>query len=216
MSILFFTYSLLFGLGCSCTFSSGLVVINQFFKRRRSLATGTLLAGVGGGILIMSPTLEALIRTTSWQTTYHIMAGVAFVLCLLAITFDPNVEKDDDNSNSKETAERVEGSGRENDEKIVTKIKNVLDFSVWKEPLVVTLILAAGIITFGHFVPQIHLVSAWSDSLSLGSSYISYKLDWSSFWTWCVQLHVMLTNSLSGQEQLTIYLFIYFYNIYTG
>ena len=105
------------------------------------------------------------------------MAGVAFVLCLLAITFDPNVEKDDDNSNSKETAERVEGSGRENDEKIVTKIKNVLDFSVWKEPLVVTLILAAGIITFGHFVPQIHLVSAWSDSLSLGSSYISYKLD---------------------------------------
>ena len=158
MSILFFTYSLLFGLGCSCTFSSGLVVISQFFKRRRSLATGTLLAGVGGGILVMGPTLEALIRTTSWQTTYRIMAGVSFVMCSLAITFDPNVEKDDNNPDSKETDEEEEGSGKESDEKIITKIKNVFDFSVWKEPPVVALILAVCVIVFGHFVPQIHLV----------------------------------------------------------
>ena len=89
--VLFFTYSLLFGLGSSCTFSAGLVVIGKYFKKRQSLATGVLTAGHGGGVLVMGPTLEALVRITgSWQTTYRIMAGVAFMLCSLAVTFDPN------------------------------------------------------------------------------------------------------------------------------
>ena len=57
---------------------------------------GILTVGRGGGVLVMSPTLEALVRATGWQTTYRIMAGVGFVLCSLAITFDPNVEKDEE------------------------------------------------------------------------------------------------------------------------
>ena len=52
MLVLFFTYSLLFGLGSSCTFSAGLVVISQFFKKRQSLATGVLTAGHGEGSLL--------------------------------------------------------------------------------------------------------------------------------------------------------------------
>lgn len=113
MMVLFFTYSLLFGLGSSCTFSSGLVVISQYLKKRQSLATGVLTAGHGGGVLITGPTLEALARTTgSWQTTYRIMAGVAFVLCSLAVTFDLNVERDDDDIN-KEQDEGVSGEDEE-------------------------------------------------------------------------------------------------------
>ena len=152
MLVLFFTYSLLFGLGSSCTFSAGLVVISQYFKTRQPLATGVLTAGHGGGVLIMGPTLEALVRATGWQTTYRIMAGVVFVLCSVAITFDPNVEKDEEITKSKET-------GEEENETIVAKLKTVFDFSVWKEPRVIALILGACIVEFGHFVPQIHLVS---------------------------------------------------------
>ena len=75
MMALFFTYSLrfLFGSESSCTFSSGWVVISQYFKKRQSLATGVLKAGHGGGVLFMGPTLEALISTTgSWQVNYGI------------------------------------------------------------------------------------------------------------------------------------------------
>ena len=158
MLVLFFTYSLLFGLGSSCTFSAGLVVISQYFKKRQSLATGVLTAGHGGGVLVMGPTLEALIRATGWQTTYRIMAGVAFVLCSLAVTFDPNVEKDEEKISPKEKDEEEEAGGEEKDEKIITKIKNVLDFSVWKEPPVIAIIVGACVVEWGHFVPQIHLV----------------------------------------------------------
>ena len=156
MMVLFFTYSLLFGLGSSCTFSSGLVVISQYFKKRQSLATGVLTAGHGGGVLIMGPTLEALVRTTGcWQTTYRIMAGVAFVLCSLAVTFDPNVESDDENSIKEEDEGACEEE--EKDEKAATE-KKLIDFSVWKEPPVIAVIVAACVVEFGHFVPQIHLV----------------------------------------------------------
>ena len=55
MLVLFFTYSLLFGVGSSCTFSAGLVVISQFFKKRQSLATGVLTAGHGEGSLLWAP-----------------------------------------------------------------------------------------------------------------------------------------------------------------
>ena len=158
MLVLFFTYSLLFGLGSSCTFSAGLVVISQYFKKRQSLATGVLTAGHGGGVLVMGPTLEALIRATGWQTTYRIMAGVAFVLCSLAVTFDPNVEKDEEKISPKEKDEEEEAGGEEKDEKIITKIKNVLNFSVWKEPPVIAIIVGACVVEWGHFVPQIHLV----------------------------------------------------------
>ena len=156
MKLLFFTYSLLFGLGSSCVFSAGLVVISQYFKKRQSLATGLLTGGHGGGVLIMGPTLEALIRAIGWKDAYRIMAGVTFVLCSLAITFDPNVEKD---AEEKDKGEREEIKEGENDSLIRTKMKKIFDFSVWKLPPVIAIVLAACVVEFGHFVPQIHLVS---------------------------------------------------------
>ena len=161
MKLLFFTYSLLFGLGSSCVFSAGLVVISQYFKKRQSLATGLLTGGHGGGVLIMGPTLEALIRAIGWKDAYRIMAGVAFVLCSLAITFDPNVEKD---AEEKDKGEREEIKEGENDSLIRTKMKKIFDFSVWKVPAVIAIVLAACVVEFGHFVPQIHLVSDYSGS----------------------------------------------------
>ena len=87
------------------------------------------------------------------------MAGVAFVLCSLAITFDPNVEKD---AEEKDKGEREEIKDGENDNLIRTKMKKVFDFSVWKVPSVIAIVLAACVVEFGHFVPQIHLVSDYS------------------------------------------------------
>ena len=105
----------------------------------------------------MGPTLEALVRITgSWQTTYRIMAGVAFILCSLAVTFDPNVESDEDDNDNQEKEER------NGDDKAIeegTTKKQLIDFSVWKELPVIAIIIGACVVEFGHFVPQIHLVS---------------------------------------------------------
>lgn len=194
--VLFFTYSLLFGLGSSCTFSAGLVVIGKYFKKRQSLATGVLTAGHGGGVLVMGPTLEALVRITgSWQTTYRIMAGVAFVLCCLAVTFDPNVESDDDGTDN----EGKEGAiGDDNTIKKVSPKKQLVAISVWKELPVVAIIVAACVVEFGHFVPQIHLIRYGEDlgiSAEKGSKlFIYYGL--------CSAIGRLLADILCNNEKI--------------
>lgn len=159
ISILFFTYSLLFGLGCSCTFSSGLVVIGQFFKKRQSIATGMLNAGIGVGFLVMGPTLETIIEAYGWQTCLRIIGIAAFSLFSLAITFDPNVETDKKLSAKENDAE--EASVKQKDETFMTKIKTVFDLSVWKEPAVIAFLICDFVSETGFFSPQIHLVSSF-------------------------------------------------------
>ena len=88
------------------------------------------------------------------------MAGVVFVLYSLVVTYDPNVETDEKDSIKKEEEEEDEGDGRDKGGKVIAKIKNVFDFSVWKEPPFIALILGVCVVLFGHFVPEIHLVSA--------------------------------------------------------
>ena len=157
--LLLFSYSILFGFGCSCLFSAGMIVINQYFSKRQSIAAGVLSAGIGVGVLIMGPALEALTRATDWKTAFLVMAGVIFFVSLFAITFDPNVEEDQETTTCEEK-EVEQDSGETKHGSIISEIKRALDVSIWKEPLVIALYLPEFFAAFGHFVPQIHLVRA--------------------------------------------------------
>ena len=150
IELLFFTYGILFGFGCCCTFTCGLYVMGQYFKEKLSIATGILTAGQGGAGLIMGPMLGALIRATTWQVTCRVMSGAVFVLCLFAVTFDPNVETDEEENDGREAIQQ---------ENIVTSLKKVFDISVWKDPKVTTFLVADVIAESASLVPQIHLVS---------------------------------------------------------
>ena len=122
--------------------------MGKYFEKGRSLATGVLTAGHGGGVI--GPTSEAIVRiTVSWQTTYRIMAGVAFILCSLAVTFDPNIESDEDDNDNQEKEER------HGDDKAIEEIatrKQLIYFSVWKELPVIAIIVGARVAEFGHLL----------------------------------------------------------------
>ncbi|XP_068682810.1 monocarboxylate transporter 10-like [Montipora foliosa] len=165
--LLLFSYSILFGFGCSCLFSAGMIVINQYFSKRQSIAAGVLSAGIGVGVLIMGPALEALTRATDWKTSFLVMAGVIFFVSLFAITFDPNVEEDQETTTCEEK-EVEQDSGETKHGSIISEIKRALDVSIWKEPLVIALYLPEFFAAFGHFVPQIHLVS-YCEELGISS-----------------------------------------------
>ena len=100
----------------------------------------------------MGPTLEALIEATGWRATCRIMAGVAIASHTLAITFDPNVERNEETT-WEEAAKRERSNGS-----VGSKIKEVFDLSIWKEPPVIAFILPCCFLSFGHFVLPIHLV----------------------------------------------------------
>ena len=145
---LYLSYSVLYGLGTSCVFSASLVIISKYFKTRRSLALGIVMLGQGGGVLILSPLLQTMIDTFDWRTTYRIMAGIVPVLFLFGLTYSPNVQTEEVSNAPVE--EKKKGCH--------------IDVTVWKEPKFVAVCISASIMMFGHYVPQIHLVSYAQDA----------------------------------------------------
>ena len=149
--VLYLSYSIPFGIGTSFIFNAGLVIVSNYFTRRRSLALGFVSAGQGLGVLVQGPLLQTLIDHYGWKTTYRIMAGVIFGVCLLGVTYDPNVKSDMEAENARD--EKRPHQPREK------RRCMVLDVSVWKIPAFVAINFSSAIAQFGHFVPQIHLVS---------------------------------------------------------
>ena len=172
---LYLTYSVLYGLGTSCVLSASLNIISKYFKKRRSMATGIVTCGQGGGVLILGPLLQTMVDAFGWQTTYQIMAGVVLSLCLSGLTYSPNVENEDadnavdptvveaDAKTSTTEGVQIEQVGHEGGAKSRTSAEEKKEchvfLTVWKEPKFVALVLSAPVVMFGHFVPQIHLVN---------------------------------------------------------
>ena len=156
---LYLSYSILFGIGTSFVFNAGLVIVSNYFSKRRSLALGFVSAGQGLGVLAQGPLLQTLIDSYGWKTAYRIMAGVVFGICLLGVTYDPSVKTEPE---IKENPEQLPSTGTDQSQpppRRLARRRVFLDVSVWKVPAFVAITLSSSVAQFGHFVPQIHLVS---------------------------------------------------------
>jgi MFS family permease len=56
-------------------------LIAKWFTRKRGLASGLVLAGMGIGILVMAPVIQFMIDNAGWRFAFLILAGL--VLCIL-------------------------------------------------------------------------------------------------------------------------------------
>ena len=103
------------------------------------------MLGQGGGVLIWSPLLQKMIDELGWRSTYRIMTGVVPVLFMFGMTYSPNVQSEEVDTGQTAAEEKERGCH--------------IDVSVWKEPKFVAVCISASVMMFGHYVPQIHLVS---------------------------------------------------------
>ena len=56
-------------------------LIAQWFIRRRGLASGLVMAGLGVGTMVMAPVIQFMIDTVGWRSAFLILAGL--ILCIL-------------------------------------------------------------------------------------------------------------------------------------
>ncbi len=63
-------------------FTSHSAFLPNWFERKRGLAVGIAMAGIGIGMLVLVPLLEKIITLYGWRTAYLFAAGA--VLCLVA------------------------------------------------------------------------------------------------------------------------------------
>lgn len=69
-------FILALGITITCYFNISSIVVQQYFERRRAVAQGTLMAGLGIGTFIWPPFLRLLMDVYGWRGAQLICAGI--------------------------------------------------------------------------------------------------------------------------------------------
>lgn len=80
----FITYGVGVGTATACGYVPMVATVGGWFNKRRTLALGLAVAGIGAGTLICAPLAASLIDRYGWRTTYVIFAIAGTVALLIA------------------------------------------------------------------------------------------------------------------------------------
>jgi MFS family permease len=73
-------YGLGIGLGVGCAYVPAVGAVQRWFVRRRGLASGLAVAGIGAGTLVMPPLASLLIAAVGWREAYLLLGLIATLL----------------------------------------------------------------------------------------------------------------------------------------
>ena len=169
IEVMFFTYSILFGLGSCCGRTSVFLVVAKYFNKHRSLATGSVTMGPALGVFMWGPIAQVLLDSVGWRNTFRIMGLCCSLIILSAITFNPNVEEKDKIlekvADAKEYTEQNTDDYDTMHQAKKEKIK-ILDLSVFMIPQYCILVASFTMMFMCRFIPNIHLVSGMNTDYS--------------------------------------------------
>lgn len=66
-----------------------MIIVGQYFDKRRGLAVGLATAGVGIGMFVFPPLMEWLFQTYAYFGTMVLMAGISLNLCVCSMLYRP-------------------------------------------------------------------------------------------------------------------------------
>jgi MFS transporter, OFA family, oxalate/formate antiporter len=142
-------YGLGIGLGMGCAYVPVLGAVQRWFVKRRGLASGLAVSGIGVGTLVMPPLATALIAGFGWRDAYLILGVLAIIVGIGSAT----LIEDDPRTRGLEPDGTVAGAA--------TSRRPAAGLSV-KESIRTTrfwgLYAACLVASLGVFVPFVHLV----------------------------------------------------------
>jgi len=85
---LYVTFGVVMAMGINTlSYSPHMSLIPKWFLRKRGLATGLVLSGVGLGTLVMLPLVEAIIDAKGWRSAFLVLAALVLVVVLPLTAF---------------------------------------------------------------------------------------------------------------------------------
>jgi OFA family oxalate/formate antiporter-like MFS transporter len=142
-------YGLGIGLGVGCSYVPVLGTVQKWFVKKRGLASGIAVSGIGVGTLVMPPLASYLIATFGWRSAYVIIGGIA---ALLGVGMSLLIENDP----------RVRGLGPDggplSSDMHQSQAVGILLGEAIKSRRFISLYIACMICSLGVFVPFVHLV----------------------------------------------------------
>ena len=164
IEVMFFTFSVLIGLGSCCCRTSCFLMVAKYFNKKRSFATGCVTMGPSLGMFMWGPITQVLLDSLGWRNTFRVMALSCTMTFLFAVTFNPNVEETDKIPEEVAQENSVQNDPQDDDNdsaKLQTRKEKlkILDFSVWRIPQYCILVVSFTLMFMCRFIPNIHLVS---------------------------------------------------------
>ena len=144
MWMLYLTYSGFLGFGTCCVHVASCLAVSRSFYRRRSFATGMLVAGRAIGIVILSPVWQLLLVNLGWPNSFLVMAGLSAPICILVCIFETDLVEE----------LQVEKPIKQYRQNIHSQ-----PFSIWKYPPFVVYTVSSVLLFFGFYIPNVHMVS---------------------------------------------------------
>lgn len=94
------TYGVIGGVSTGCTYIASLIIIAEYFDKKRGIATGITMAGSGVGSFVFAPLVGYIIETNDWKFTMSICACIIFQTCVCGAFLRP-LEKSPSSSKPK-------------------------------------------------------------------------------------------------------------------
>lgn len=150
------TYSAVYGLGTCFIYNPCFLIIAKYFMEKLSIATGIVSLGSSLGYLCTGPLLQALLDAYGWRDTFRIMVATYALVCILSLTFNPNVQGI--------TVVETFTPGKDNN-RVQTVKRNALFFycSVWVFPAYTVFVVSLVLASFSMYIPFINLVKFSED-----------------------------------------------------
>lgn len=145
LEYLFLTFSLLFGLGTSLTYTPTMCMAADYFNKYLTVATGLMVAGSSVGTLLMSPITQYSIASMGWRNSMRLHAGLMLLVYGTAYVFKPE-----------RVVQQTPGTIKM---PIVRRL--VKDLQLWKDKVFIIWVLALFCAMFGYYIPYVHLVSTY-------------------------------------------------------
>jgi MFS transporter, OFA family, oxalate/formate antiporter len=142
-------YGLGVGLGVGCAYVPALGAVQRWFVKRRGFASGIAVSGIGIGTLVMPPLVSLFIATLGWRNAY---LGLGCLVAVLGVGLALLIEND-----PRDRGLAADGDPLQSGAALIQppgfSVKDAI-----KSRRFVGLYAACLIVSFGLFVPFVHLV----------------------------------------------------------
>ncbi|XP_060077417.1 monocarboxylate transporter 12-like [Ylistrum balloti] len=173
LDVMILCYSIIGGIGFGLFYLPSIVIIGEYFDKRRSLATGLAVCGVG--TFVFAPITEYFLETYMWRGTLWIMSAIILNGIIVSTTYRPL--QTDVNRNTTKRSE-VDSKPNQDDttrnsstccQQICSSINATLDLSLLKSPTMLLYGASCFFVMFGYFVPS-NFLPAWASEVNLSTA----------------------------------------------
>jgi len=89
IGVIMVTYGIVGGLSTGCTYIASLIIIAEYFDKKRGIATGITMAGSGVGSFVFAPLIQGLIKHFDWKFATSICSCIILQTCVCGALLRP-------------------------------------------------------------------------------------------------------------------------------